>query len=220
MMAWRDTLEDSIMSTGAAAAQEQQQRDENPPTTAAEKTAPAKMLVKGAERVIKGAADGSIRGGIRVIRGAKDSGIKAMKIADGSMKVLRGAVGRLRSSSNMIGTRTSSATTKVSSSPNDRRAILRVPSVQVLLNQSKVPGKREPTVQCIVERARTFVIRAAGDQGDDLPWITVQATWYQAFIMSGGPSGRLNSGDALVELDFLDAKVEDEEEYVGDLDIL
>jgi PH domain len=213
-----------------------------PPTTL---MVPAKML-KGAERAIKVAADGTIQGGIRVIKGAKDGGIRVIRGAkDGSIrvirtatgsgfKVIRGAVGMLQrqgripyDESNIMGERGSSMN-------NARR-----PSFQMLFNNTIVQHeKREPTVQCVFQTTQTFLIRDRNytehsngtdfidgtsettttsnggrhDDVDDVGWMSVQAKLYQAFLMSGGSSGRIARGDALVELIFVETKVEHDED--------
>ena len=49
----------------------------------------------------------------------------------------------------------------------------------------------------------------------------MQVTWYQAFLMSGGISGKINNGDALIELEFVDKEEDsDDEQYVGELEVL
>jgi hypothetical protein len=216
MTAWKESLQKALDFSSEAAATQR----------APSERTPAKMLSKAADRV----TDGSIRGGIRVIKGAKDSGMKAMKIAtdgsmkamkfatDGSMKVFRGAVERLRPSS--------------TPRPARRQRITRMPSVLVLLDESKCPEKREPTVQCVVQIVRTFAIRAAtaatsgedenDDEEDENYWMSVQVTWYQAFLMSGGSNGRINSVEPLVVVDFATSKEEedDDDEWVGELDVL
>lgn len=211
-VAWKEAIQLAIDSAGSL---------QSPPrvvttTTTTPLMAPAKML-KGAERVIKVAADGTIQSGIRVIKGAKDSGIRVIKGAkDGGIrvirtatgsgfKVIRGAVGMLRQSKS------------VDDDQRDRRR----PSLQILLNNTIVHGKREPTVQCVFQMTQTFLIRDTeqGSEnetdhspGDEDGWMSVQAKLYQAFLMSGGPSGRIARGNALVELDFVETKVEPDED--------
>lgn len=209
--AWKEAIQLTIDSAGSI---------QNPPsvvttTTTTTLMAPVKIL-KGAERAIKVAADGTIQGGIRVIKGAKDSGIRVMKgakyggirvikTATGSgFKVIRGAVGMLRQSKSV---------------EYDEQN-LRRPSLQMLFNNTIVHGKREPTVQCVFQTTQTFTLRNhtytehESDQGtesgtgDDDGWMSVKVKLYQAFLMSGGPSGRIARGDALVELDFVETKVE------------
>jgi hypothetical protein len=168
------------------------------------------------ERVMKG-ADGGLRGGIRVIKGAKDGGIKAIKSAtDGSMKVLRGAVGRLPTDSSMKVLRGAVGrlrANRISSGSgfDRRRSLSRRPSMQVLLNNTALSGKRdEPTVQCVVQSTHSFQIqpsssgepRISNDACNQDVWLTVNVRLYQAFLMMGGPGGRMAGGDALIELDF------------------
>jgi hypothetical protein len=210
--------------------------------------APAKML-KGAERVIKVAADGTLQGSIRVIKGAKDGGIRVIRGAkDGGIRVIRTATGSgfkvIRGAVGMLQRQSKSDTGNESTT----RALTRRPSFQMLFNNTIVQhGKREPTVQCVFQTTQTFIIRDRNhtEHGDDsvgycldnstgssatvmdgdgnglgtqrsdndTGWIQVQAKLYQAFLMSGGAnSGRIAHGDALVELIFVETKVEHDED--------
>lgn len=209
--AWKEALQLSIDSAGSI---------QNPPrvvttTTTTPLAVPAMMLVKGAERAI----DGTINGGIRVIKGAKDQGIRVVKGAkDGGMKlikttagsgfkVIRGAVGMLRQNK----------------SDEGRGLGRKHPSMKMLLNSTDiVHGKREPSVQCVVQTLQSFMIKEQGytehgsegttsQSAEDDGWISVQAKLYQAFLMAGGPSGRISVGDALVELEFVETNVADDD---------
>lgn len=191
-------------------------------TTTMPLMAPVKML-KGAERAIKVAADGTIQGGIRVIKGAKDGGIRVIKGAkDGGIRVIKTATGSgfkvIRGAVSML---------RQNSKNTDALHKVRRPSMQMLLNNTAVGhGKREPTVQCVFQTTQTYVIRDrsytehGSDQGTesgrsssaDDGWMSVQAKLYQAFLMSGGPSGRIARGDALVELVFVETKVENDDD--------
>jgi hypothetical protein len=204
---WKNAIQIAIDSLQCvtqavpAEALEQQQRQARQQRTS---------LLKGAERVIKGAIpDASIRGGIRVIKGATGGGIKVINGArHGSIKVIKGAVGRLRqksSASNNAGA--------VPGPPPSR--MQRRPSMQMLLNNTTVlAGKREPTVQCVVQATSTFGVAAREDNAADgatlETLISVRAKLFQAFLLSGGPSGRMARGDALVELEFLDPVLNDD----------
>jgi len=209
--AWIDALQLSIDSAGSI---------HSPPrvvttTTTTPLAVPAKMLVKGAERAIGGTINGGIRvisgakdQGIRVVKGAKDGGIKLIRTTAGSgFKVIRGAVGMLRQNKTEEG----------------RGLGGKHPSMKMLLNSTDiVPGKREPTVQCVVQTLHSFTIREIGltehsseasteHSGDEGGWISVQAKHYQAFLMAGGSSGRISVGDALVELEFVETNVEEDD---------
>jgi hypothetical protein len=110
-------------------------------------------ILKGAERVIKGAIpDASIRGGIRVIKGATGGGIKVIQGArHGSIKVIKGAVGRLRQKNN-----DSSNVGRVPVPPPIR--MQRRPSMQMLLNNTTVlAGKREP-ISSVVQASSPWVL--------------------------------------------------------------
>jgi hypothetical protein len=200
-----DSLQCVTQAVPAEALEQQQQQQQQ------QAKQQRNSLLKGAERVIKGAIpDGSIRGSIRVIKGATGGGIKVIKGArHGSIKVIKGAVGRLRLKSN-----DSSSVGAVSVPPVSR--MQRHPSMQLLLSNTTVlAGKREPTVQCVVQATSTFGIAARDDNAadDTTPeiLISVRAKLFQAFLLSGGPSGRMARGDALVELEFLGEPVDDDD---------
>jgi hypothetical protein len=130
---------------------------------------PAKML-KGAERAIKVAADGTIQGGIRVIKGAKDGGIRVIRGAkDGGIRVIRTATGSgfkaIRGAVGMLQRQNKSDASNDETGPIQRR-----PSFQMLFNNTIVQhGKREPTVQCVFQTTQTFIIRDRNytEHGDD-----------------------------------------------------
>lgn len=178
--------------------------------------------IRGGVRAIKGAKDGGIKviksatdGSMKVLRGAGDSsmkvvravggetGVKVLRTAtEGSMKVVRGAVGRLRPSRSSSGSEYDA--------PHSGR-LTRRPSMQVLLNNTALSGKRdEPTVQCVFQATNNFWVGSRSDQvngeaNEGERWLSVSAKLYQAFLLLGGPSGRIACGDALIELDFGDA---------------
>ncbi|GAX19221.1 hypothetical protein FisN_4Lh194 [Fistulifera solaris] len=236
MESWQETLDLQVRALAAA------KQDTSEEVIALSRQKNATGMLKGAERVIKGAADSGIRVGGRVIKGATDTmksatdgsmkvvkratdgSMKAMRRAtDSSMKVIRGAVRTFRSTGNRDEAEVSH--------PRISRVIRKATSSH-LLSTATDSGKREPSVQCIVQRSSTFSIRSAlartkhyyddgdDDEDEDDHWLTVQVTWYQAFLMSGGSSGKINSGDALIELDFVDKEEDTDEEYVGELEVL
>lgn len=237
MEAWQGTLEQQMKILAAT-------RQDPTEMLILSRQKSASGMLKGAERVIKGAADSGMRVGGRVIKGATDTmknatdgsmkvvkratggSMKAMRRAtDSSMKVIRGAVRTLRSTGNRDEGEESHRSLS--------RVVGRATSSRLLSTATATDlGKREPSVQCIVQRSSTFSIRSAlaraiddveDDEDEDDHWLTVQVTWYQAFLMSGGPSGKIISGDALIELDFLDKEEEEEdsdEEFVSELEVL
>lgn len=155
-----------------------------------------RSILNQAERFVKGVAtDASLRSGIRVIRSATGGGmrqsIKVIKTATGGgIRVIRsarrGAVGMLQRKS-------------TDDAPFQRR-----PSMQMLMNTTTVL-KREPTVQCVAQSTQEFQIMEHCKLPTAIPdrIMTVRAKLFQAFLLSGGPNGRLAKGDALVELEFL-----------------
>jgi hypothetical protein len=155
-------------------------------------------------RIAKNTAAGSIRGGIRVAKEAisKTPGVKVVSGAVGR------TVGRLRSSGKggeML-------------APGGVTLLKRHPSMQMLLNNTALADKREPTVQCVVQISQTFHVLARHDGNPHIVenWLTVNAKLYQAFLLRGGPSGRMAYGDALIEFDFIERTGNDEEDDDSD----
>lgn len=175
-----------VATSGVSCVTPAQQTEESLSNTENNKKSVKSSLMKGIRGTIP------VKG-IKVIKSAKDGGIKLIKISkDGGNKVIRGAVGMLRQ-------RNSS---DYSDDQHDQR---RRPSLQMLMNSTSVlQGKRGPTVQCVVQATETFWIKARNDEdGPEETWMSVKAKVFQAFLMSGGPSGRMAQGDALVELEFI-----------------
>jgi PH domain len=248
---WKDAIQLAIDSTVNSGAQNPPRVVTTTTTASSASTQPATLMVptkmlKGAERAIKVAADGTIQGGIRVIKGAKDGGIRVIRGAkDGGIRVIRTATGSgfkvIRGAVGMLQRQNKSSFEDSNLLDDDRRDLraARRPSFQMLFHNTIVPHeKREPSVQCVFQTTQTFVIRDRnfterssgtdfidgtsetttssnggrhGD-GDDVGWISVQAKLYQAFLMSGGSSGRIARGDALVELIFVETKVEHDDD--------
>lgn len=223
--AWKEAIDEAIKNADSI------QKPPRVVTTATTVSAHATLL-KGAERVIKGAADGTLQTGVRVIRGAKDGGIRVIRGATGSgmrviktatgagFKVVRGAVDRLRQSKNAGDEGEAAEESSHRNSDGSRR-----PSLDILLNNTIVHGKREPTVQCVIRTTETFSIKNQGfsehssERETDYTgtstteaWMSVEARLYQAFLMCGGPSGRIALGDALIELHFVETSVEQDDE--------
>lgn len=212
---WKESIQASIDSCAETLAEKAAEAVMSDHVVATPENRPKKSIRKSAERVaervterviktadgiIKGADEG-IRGGIRVIKGAKDGSIKVVKTAtDGSIKVLRGAVGRLRPSTR------SSSWSDDNGSKSGR--LQRRPSMQMLLNNTALSGKRdEPSVQCVFQATHSFWISARDDLAvEQVRLVLVNAKVYQAFLLLGGPSGRIARGDALIELDFAEAE--------------
>ena len=87
----------------------------------------------------------------------------------------------------------------------------RRPSVHALMDNTMATqqgvGKREQSVQCVVQHFHRFVIRDRYNSpnkpgtADEDCLLTVSAKLFQAFMISGGANGRLSRGNALVEID-------------------
>jgi len=111
---------------------------------------------------------------------------------------------------------------------NGRR---RLPTSDMLLTStrslncfSSSSEKREPTVQAVVETNKVFRVVASqkgseknGDDsdGDGEVLLMVRAKLYQAFLLSGGPHGRLACGDELLLMEFSEGEgAEDVQNFV------
>jgi hypothetical protein len=160
--AWKEAIDEAIRNADSI------QKPPRVVTTATTTTSPTHAtLLKGAELLIKGAADGTLQTGVRVIRGAKDGGIRVIRGATNSgmrviktatgagFKVVRGAVDRLRQSN--AGDEGDGEEGSHRTSDGSRR-----PSLDILLNNTIVHGKREPTVQCVIRSTETFSIKNQG----------------------------------------------------------
>ena len=151
-------------------------------------------LALPASKMIRSAKDGGTKvlrtakgGGIKVIRSAKDGGTKVFRSAkDGGMKVFRSAVGILRQ--------------KQPDELSTRPELPRRPSMQMLMSNTPLTGKRDPTVQCVAQQTYRFAVVENAETPDTM--FFVQAKVFQAFLLSGGTGGRLSRGDALIEMEF------------------
>jgi len=97
-----------------------------------------------------------------------------------------------------------------SEAPNEEQGvpIPRRPSVSVLIDTTPQVGKRDPTVQCVAQHLHRFVVgdRFGSDSatgGGSL--FEVHAKLFQAFMLSGGPYGKISRGKPLVEIDIRDS---------------
>jgi len=140
-------------------------------------------LALPASKMIRSAKDG----GTKVLRTAKGGGIKVIRSAkDGGMKVFRSAVGILRQ--------------KQPDELSARPELPRRPSMQMLMSNTPLTGKRDPTVQCVAQQTYRFAVVENTETPDTICF--VQAKVFQAFMLSGGTGGRLSRGDALIEMEF------------------
>ena len=119
---------------------------------------------KGGTKVVKGAA-GAVKGGTRVVKGAAGEGVKL------GTKVVKGAAGGLRGATNLV-FRTIRITKRGSKKGESTRSIRKSPSIQFLMENSRSDktGKREPTVQCVIQTTKDFLLRSAdpsaGEEGE------------------------------------------------------
>jgi hypothetical protein len=197
---WREAIQLSI--DNCAALTEDRQIDDRP--TLSENKAFSKSILKGIKVALP---DASLRGGIRAIKGATGGGMKVIKSAtDGSMKVIRGAVGMkvIRGAVGMLRHKSSDVSSGL--------GMQRRPSMQMLINNTALGGgKRDPTVQCVVQSTQTFVVSERSEYQTGTHLLSVRAKLFQAFLLSGGQNGRIARGDALVELDFIEAVMPEDE---------
>uniref|UniRef100_A0A7S3NZK4 PH domain-containing protein n=1 Tax=Amphora coffeiformis TaxID=265554 RepID=A0A7S3NZK4_9STRA len=184
MMKWKTSIQRTIDSCA-----------QHPPSMEVkQKKGAISKLALPASKMIRSAKDGGTKvlrtakgGGIKVIRSAKDGGTKVFRSAkDGGMKVFRSAVGILRQ--------------KQPDELSARPELPRRPSMQMLMSNTPLTGKRDPTVQCVAQQTYRFAVVENIEAPDTNCF--VQAKVFQAFMLSGGTGGRLSRGDSLIEMEF------------------
>ena len=123
-------------------------------------------IIEGGTKLISYAADG----GIKAIKGATGGGIKVVK---GGTKVVKGAAGgsvkALRGATNLV-FRTIRSSRGGPKRDDMARSLRKSPSLQFLMEntRSDKTGKREPTVQCVIQTTKDFMLCAADHkEGED-----------------------------------------------------
>ncbi|KAL3920638.1 MAG: hypothetical protein SGILL_003158 [Bacillariaceae sp.] len=156
----------------------------------------SKGVRRAGVKFLKNAADGMGKAKAQANRAAASGMKKARTATDAGMKSIRSGAGLF-----IRGVRRSPSSDLF---PGRRRR----PTPDMLSTSTRnMPQseKREPTVQAVVELNSVFkvVSRASleGDnESDDL--LIVRVKLYQGFLLSGGPYGRLASGDELLLMEF------------------
>jgi hypothetical protein len=167
-------------------------------------------VVREAGAKLKNAADE----GVKVINRAK---AHANRAAAKGMKRARNATGAGMKS---LRSRTGMLMRGVANAPD---VIRRRPTTDMLMTstqniEASRRGKREPTVQVVVEWNNVYEVLLKTDHSNVDPTVQskveapkdevlliVSVKLYQAFLLSGGPSGRLASGDELLLMEFAKA---------------
>jgi hypothetical protein len=126
-------------------------------------------IIEGGTKLISYAADGGIKavkgaagGGMKVVKGAAGGGMKVVK---GGTKVIKGATGGGMKA--ILGA-TDLMFRSIRNKPKRDRNLRKSPSLQVLMEstRSENTGKKEPTVQCVLQTTSDFRVRPA-ESGDD-----------------------------------------------------
>ena len=69
------------------------------------------------------------------------------------------------------------------------------------------PGRRAPTVQVVVELRRVYNVMAKNADGEGQTLMVIKVKLFHAFLVSGGPTGRLARGDELIDMEFVNGDV-------------
>ncbi|KAG7363977.1 PH domain containing protein [Nitzschia inconspicua] len=155
-------------------------------------------------KLLKNAADGVGRAKAHANRAAAEGMKRARNATDAGMKSIRTGAGMFIRGV----TRTSTA--------NGRRRPTSDMFLTSTRNLTAKSGKRDPTVQAVVEIDSVFKVISRAPSTDDNQeedeedMLIVRVKLYQAFLLSGGQTGRLASGDELLLMEFSKAEgVED-----------
>eukprot|EP00522_Entomoneis_paludosa_P016092 CAMPEP_0172463716 /NCGR_PEP_ID=MMETSP1065-20121228/48158_1 /TAXON_ID=265537 /ORGANISM="Amphiprora paludosa, Strain CCMP125" /LENGTH=1123 /DNA_ID=CAMNT_0013219733 /DNA_START=144 /DNA_END=3515 /DNA_ORIENTATION=- len=137
-----------------------------------------------------------------IVKSARSGGESSVKTAkDGGRKLFRGA------QKSLFRHRRRGSSEAPSAAEGKPVSIPRRPSVDVLFDHTRQQGKREPTVQCVAQHLHRFVVgdRFESDQSSGNGLFVVHAKLFQAFMLHGGPNGKLSRGKPLVEIDIKDS---------------
>ncbi|VEU39017.1 unnamed protein product [Pseudo-nitzschia multistriata] len=153
----------------------------------------------------------------RAVRGASAKILKKATLAKNGMKRAKDATeARMKSirtgAGRFFGGRGNS---------NPEGKMKRRPTNDMLVSSTRslygVTEKREPTVQAVVEMNNVFKVRSKASTSDSNgeTLLIVRVKLYQAFLLSGGPHGRLACGDELLLMEFsVGEGAEDIQNYV------
>ena len=125
--------------------------------------------VKGAAGVSTKVVKGAAGSGMKVVKGAAGGGVKIVK---GGTKVIKGATG---GGMKAIKGATDLMFRSIRSKPKRDRNLRKSPSLQVLMESTRAEktGKKEPTVQCVIQTTSDFYLRPAesGDEDYEDVWL-------------------------------------------------
>lgn len=145
-------------------------------------------------------------GSLGRVRGAGAKFLKKAALAKKRAKDRTGARMRsIRTGAGMFirGVRGNSSAGELGRRPTNEMVIS---STRNLNDLNDLSEKREPTVQAVVEMNNTFKVLSKhttnGDEHEEEILLNVRVKLYQAFLLSGGPQGRLACGDELLLMEF------------------
>lgn len=138
---------------------------------------------------LKTATDTGVKVGMRAMKAMKDAKVAGMKkIKNARGIIVRGINAGLQRSHGAEAQRRKST-----------QAMLMMSTRGLSGGESQ---KRDPTVQAVTELNSTYRVMPVQLGDDSEPLLIIRVKLYQAFLMSGGPNGRLSRGDELIEMEF------------------
>lgn len=156
-----------------------------------------------------------------VVRGAGAKFLKKATLAKNGMKRAKDATGaRMKS----IRTGAEMLFRGVRGNSESEVTMRRRPTNDMLITSTRglhdLTEKREPTVQAVVEMNKVFKVMSnhhssSSDESKSEILLIIRVKLYQAFLLSGGPHGRLAYGDELLLMEFsVGEGAEDVQNYV------
>ncbi|CAB9515098.1 expressed unknown protein [Seminavis robusta] len=199
---WREVIENVLDSCDSNSMRQPNDDDDEFDPRGAQGHKKSRSLIGGGTKLISYATDESIR----AAKAATSSSIKAVK---GGTKMAKDAAGAFtKGATNLMfrSIRSGRARAKRGETASTR-SIRKVPSMQMLMEKTRSDktGRREPTVQVVIQATSEFsIIPRTGSGPGDEAVVTVRVKFLQAYLLSGGSSGRLARGDAMLEYTFID----------------
>jgi PH domain len=154
---WKEVIQHAIDGCDVNPSTRKVNDDGTDPDGARESTGHKKTMsmtiIGGGTKLISYATDESIK----AIKGATDS---SMKVVKGGTKAIMDATGALKGATNLMFRSIRSSRARSKRGANNKRPIRKTPSLQFLMERTRTAktGKREPTVQCVVQTTSEFRI--------------------------------------------------------------
>jgi PH domain len=122
----------------------------------------AMSIIEGGSKLISYATDESLK----AIKGATGSSIKVVK---GGTKVIKDATGAFTKGATNLMFRSIRSSRSRSKRGEAGRSMIRTPSLQFLMESTRTAktGKREPTVQCIIQTTTDFRVQSAANSQNE-----------------------------------------------------